>query len=116
VKHTTNYSTLRKDLLRITASALMFVILCIQGAQAFHDHTQSSRNSNQQDQSTIDVELPNCSICYYQSDKQGKQLNYTPECKFVFVSQETEKEVLLTISRIPNLSIPGFTNKGPPAI
>jgi ribonuclease HIII len=116
VKHTTNYSTLRKDLLRITASALMFVILCIQGAQAFHDHTQSSRKSNQQDQSTIDVELPNCSICYYQSDKQGKQLNYAPECKFVFVNQKTEKEVLFIISRIPNLSIPGFTNKGPPAI
>ena len=93
----------------------MFLILCIQGAQAFHNHTQSSHKSYQQDQSTIDVELPICSICYYQSDKQGKQLNYAPECKFVFVSQKTEKEVLFIISRIPNLSIPGFTNKGPPA-
>ena len=116
MKHNYNYSTRRKVLLRITASALMFVILCIQAAQAFHDHTQSKRISYQEDQSTIDVDLPTCSICYYQSDKQGKQLNYAPESKFVLVSQETEKEVLFIISRIPNLSIPGFTNKGPPAI
>ena len=116
MKYNSNYSIPRKDLLRITASALMFVILCIQVAQVFHDHTQSKRISYQQDKSTIDIDLPTCSICYYQSDKQGKQLNYAPECKFVFVNQKTEKEVLFIISRIPNLSIPGFTNKGPPAI
>jgi hypothetical protein len=116
VKYNSNYSIPRKDLLRITASALMFVILCIQVAQVFHDHTQSKRISYQQDKSTIDIDLPTCSICYYQSDKQGKQLNYAPETKFVFVSRETETNTLLNISRIPDLSLPGFTNKGPPAI
>ena len=94
----------------------MFVILYIQGAQAFHDHTQSSHKSYQQDQSTIDIELPICSICYYQSDKQGKQLNYAPKSNVVFINQEHKIEVLFIIRRIPNLSIPGFTNKGPPAI
>jgi ribonuclease HIII len=116
VKHNYNYSTRRKVLLRITASALMFVILCIQAAQAFHDHTQSKRISYQEDQSTIDVDLPTCSICYYQSDKQGKQLNNAPETKFVFILQETETNTLFNINRIPEQSLPGFTNKGPPTI
>lgn len=116
MKNTINHSLQSTKLLRIISSALMFVILLVQVVQAFHNHSQSRPKSYQNDQSTIDLDYSSCSICYYLSDTQSNQLNYAPDNAFVFISQEVENAVIFNLSRVPDLSLPGFTNKGPPAI
>lgn len=116
VKGITNNSKMRKHLLRITSSALMCVILFINGAQAFHIHSQIHPKSHQNNESIVDIDAPSCSICYYISDKQSKQLNYTPDNTCLFINPETGKLFVFNFSLIPALFLPGLSNKGPPAI
>jgi len=116
VKNSDKYFLKAKSLLRLASSALVLVILFINGAQAFHNHSQSKPKSYQYDQESIDVDSPACSICYYISDKQNKQLNYAPDNTFVFINPEAKKIFIFNLSLIPTLSLPGLSNKGPPKI
>ena len=116
MKKIVNYNSRAQKLLRLASSALILVILFIQGANAFHSHVQSKPKSHQKDQSVIDNYSPACSVCYYISEKQNKQLNYAPANICIDLNRLVEKLFVLNSNEISGLSIPGHINKGPPTV
>jgi hypothetical protein len=116
VKKIVNYNSRVTKLLRLASSALILVILFIQGANAFHSHDQSKSKSHQKDQAVIDNYSPACSVCYYISEKQNKQLSYAPENTYIDLNRLVEKLFIFNLNKTSGLSIPGHINKGPPTV
>jgi len=116
VKKILNYNFRALKLLRITSSALILVIALIQGVNAFHNHDQSKAKFNQKDHSGIDNYTPDCSVCYYLSDKQDKQLKYAPNNTHINLNRLVRKLFIFNSKQKSGLSIPGLTNKGPPTV
>jgi hypothetical protein len=116
VKKIVNYNSRALKLLRLASFALISVILFIQGANAFHSHDLSKPKSHQKDKSVIDNYSPACSVCYYLSDKQNKQLNYSPDNTYIDLNRLVEKLFILNLNQTSGLSIPGHINKGPPTV